>query len=96
MGRTHKWSDFRANILDRDNHRCTRCGQTQSFKQKTYYGISFTDNLIVDHILPLKLGGEEFNPDNCQTLCSWCNKKKNAWDQSLIAKSKRLEVVDGQ
>ncbi len=49
------------------------------------------NNLIVDHIKPIALGGEEFDLDNLQTLCLKCNKIKTAKDMKDIAKQRRKE-----
>lgn len=58
---------LRAAILDRDNHRCVKCGKSPSD------GI----RLEVDHIIEFEDGGET-SYDNGQTLCSECNKGKSA------------------
>lgn len=45
---------------------------------------------VADHIVPIALGGEEFDPDNVQNLCEVCNKKKTKKDQGKIARKRRL------
>lgn len=48
-------------ILERDGHRCVRCGSS--------------DQLELDHIVPWALGGRE-EPANLQALCRPCNQAK--------------------
>lgn len=43
-----------------------------------------------DHIIPLKLGGED-TLENLQPLCKACHKPKTAEDLKHIAKSKRMQ-----
>ena len=59
------WQNFRTAILKRDNHTCGECNH------KSYSGMD------VHHIVPLHSGGEEFNPDNCITLCNRHHRAKH-------------------
>ena len=52
----------RDRILKKYNNKCVRCESTQ--------------NLEVDHIMPLTRGGRH-NEDNFQILCRSCNRKKS-------------------
>ena len=45
-------------VFTRDGHKCLRCGAT--------------DNLTIDHITPLSVGGVT-EVDNLQVLCARCN-----------------------
>ena len=49
--------------------------------------------LILDHISPIALGGEEFNESNLQILCLDCNKIKTQKDFAEIAKARRVEKI---
>lgn len=49
-------------ILDRDGHRCRKCGETI--------------RLCIDHIKPVSVGGDS-SDENLQVLCCWCNAEKN-------------------
>lgn len=53
-------------------------------------------NLIGDHIIPIALGGEEFDLNNVQTLCLTCNKIKTSKDLKNIAKQRRREKNPNQ
>lgn len=55
--------DMQRRVLDRDGHRCLRCGSTE--------------RLHVDHIYPRYLGGWNIEA-NLQTLCRACNLAKGA------------------
>ena len=66
------------------------------------YAIKFTneyalllDNtqLILDHKVPIALGGAEFEEDNLQILCLDCNKKKTKYDFSEISKARKIEKI---
>jgi len=52
------WDDIRAEVLDRDNHRCKKCGM---------------ENLLhIHHIIPLSESGTN-DPENLITLCGHCH-----------------------
>jgi 5-methylcytosine-specific restriction endonuclease McrA len=61
------------------------------------YYIEVTD-LIGDHIIPIALGGAQWDIDNIQCLCVSCNKIKTKEDMKQIAKARRIEkkMVKGQ
>ena len=69
----------------RDNYTCVKCGK----KDKNRNG----EVLIGDHIIPIALGGEEFDIDNVQTLCINCDKIKTAKDLKDIAKQRNIEKI---
>lgn len=54
-------TDHREAIFKRDGYRCKHCGTS--------------DDLTVDHIIPVAAGGLSFDK-NLQTLCRSCNSKK--------------------
>lgn len=54
---------LRFSIYERDGYRCRKCGRS-------------TDDLEIDHILPISKGGKSI-PDNLQTLCHSCNYQKS-------------------
>lgn len=51
------------------------------------------NNLIGDHIIPIALGGDEFDINNVQTLCLKCNKEKTAKDIKKIAVQRKKEKL---
>lgn len=51
----------RSYVLNRDEHTCQTCGATE--------------NLTIDHIIPLAEGGTN-DISNFQTLCQSCNSRK--------------------
>jgi 5-methylcytosine-specific restriction enzyme A len=53
----------RSYVFDRDGHQCRICGATE--------------NLAIDHIIPLAQGGTN-DISNFQTLCQSCNSRKGA------------------
>ena len=54
---------LRIMIFGRDSNKCRRCGNTE--------------NLAIDHIIPVAAGGDE-SLTNLQTLCKSCNSAKGA------------------
>ena len=52
--------------------------------------------LILDHIIPIALGGAEFDRANLQILCIGCNKIKTRLDQAKIAMLRKTEVPPTQ
>lgn len=58
------------------------------------YAILLDDTqLILDHRIPIALGGAEFDEANLQILCCDCNKIKTRKDHVEIAKARRLEKI---
>lgn len=64
----------------RDNFTCNKC--------KFVFG---PKELIGDHIVPIALGGLQWEMENIQTLCVGCDKMKTRDDHKLIAKARRAE-----
>ncbi len=46
-------------------------------------------DFIADHVVPIALGGAEFDLDNVQLLCEVCNRKKTKKDKARIANMRR-------
>lgn len=68
---------LREYVIHRDGYKCMIC--------------SSTENLVADHILSRRNGGEH-HPDNMQCLCQSCNCRKAGL---VDAKFKKLEVRNG-
>ena len=90
------WQFFKLEAFERDNYSCVKCGKKPT--QKTYEGKIIPDisKLIGDHIIPIAIGGKEYNLDNVQTLCIKCNKIKTKEDMKKIAlyrKQSKLQEV---
>ena len=80
----NSWEGVRNRAFKRDSYTCVKCGKKD------------TDTFIGDHIIPIALGGEEFDIDNVQTLCIACNKIKTKQDIKDIAKQRRKEKLEKQ
>ena len=61
---TYRWKMLRLWILRRDGYRCQSCGRP--------------GRLEVDHIKPVNLRGDVWNPENLQTLCRTCHIRKTS------------------
>lgn len=57
------WQKLRADIFERDGHRCQYCGSSEQ--------------LECDHIKPLSKGGNN-DPSNLITACRTCNRAKHS------------------
>ena len=68
---TSRWKRVRRKVLDRDKHRCRKCG-------------IFTSRFEVDHVVPLEAGGAEYALDNLQTLCRPCHFAKTTLDRGGV------------
>ena len=87
----HNWGVMRSRVLKKQNMTCQKCGATPPRNQQGY--LEWTKDhsrfdyfdYVVDHIIPIALGGEEFNESNLQTLCGICNREKTKVDQAKIA-----------
>jgi len=77
---SHQW--MRSKLIKKVDNTCNHCN-TQF--QKHY--------LILDHIKPIALGGEEFDENNLQILCKDCDKIKTRKDQVDITKQRRKEKI---
>jgi len=82
----HDHVALRSKLLYENDYTCQKCGKKVDW-DKLYDSSSF----ILDHIIPIALGGEEFDRDNLQILCYDCNKKKTSEDMKKIAKQRRRE-----
>lgn len=74
----HSHQFMRAKLIKERGAKCEKCGQPH-------------EKLIMDHIVPIALGGEEFDPANLQILCRPCDKIKTAGDIKQITKQRRIE-----
>jgi len=72
------WSHIREQVLKRDG-KCHKCGLKIGTKRDNY--IVFE----VHHIIPICEGGDEFDPENCMTLCYDCHKEMH----TIVGKKKR-------
>lgn len=72
------WREFRQKAFERDNYTCVKCGKKDQDWNRG-------DHLVADHIVPIALGGEEFDLNNVQTLCLDCNRTKTRKDAQKIA-----------
>ena len=81
------WRDLRERAFKRDNHTCVKCKKKV---EKNDYG---EYPLIGDHIIPIALGGEQWDINNVQTLCIACDKIKTKQDAKDIAKQRRKEKM---
>ena len=81
------WKKIRGECLSRDNYTCAYCNKKKP-----------SSELIGDHIIPIALGGLEFDHENVQCLCENCHKKKTKVDIEMITNYKRIEkkLIDGQ
>ena len=85
-------SFLRDKIFERDNYTCIKCKLNPRVIMNSS-GATTSDKtqLIADHIIPIALGGEEFDMKNIQTLCLNCNKIKTKLDAGKIAKQRDIE-----
>jgi len=63
--------------------------EAEFYKEIQVWRKSLRD-FIADHIVPIALGGPEFDLDNIQLLCDKCNKIKTAKDAADIAKRRKM------
>lgn len=61
-GSDTRWRAFRAAILQRDHHTCTIAGP-KCVHTATH----------VDHVVPLVMGGQKYDPRNARAACEPCN-----------------------
>jgi len=66
---SRKYKAQRLIVLARDGYVCTYCGQ---------------DALTVDHIVPIKNGGDPIALDNMVACCKRCNSAKGSRSQAVF------------
>ena len=79
----HDQSFMRSKIIVKVNQICNHC------KNQFHKG-----DLILDHITPIAIGGEEFDENNLQILCIGCNKIKTKQDHHNIAEYRRSNKTE--
>lgn len=89
------WTQLREEVFTRDNNVCVKCGKTGG-KMGMYQ--QNDKGLVADHIIPIAIGGKQWDINNIQTLCIDCDKIKTKQDQANIGKARRIEkkMVHGQ
>lgn len=68
-----RWRNTRAAVL-RDNPLCARC-ESKGLLQPAK---------VVDHIVPVKAGGERYDRANLQSLCVPCHNAKTSAERALV------------
>ena len=66
-----RWRHVRRRVVDRDGWRCVLCGKA--------------GRLEVDHVKPVKDGGDWWDPAGLQTLCRPCHFSKTAGENARPA-----------
>ena len=74
-------SALRFKLMAKSKFTCQKCGEQPESK----------NDLILDHIKPIAIGGDEFDENNLQILCIPCNKIKTKNDARIIANHRRQE-----
>jgi 5-methylcytosine-specific restriction endonuclease McrA len=77
-------AQLRKNILEEQGGLCARCkGKIDIYDHDHPF--------ILDHIIPLAMGGSQWDRENLQDLCYKCNLWKTKKDLGRIARYKRLK-----
>ena len=75
------WVELRGRLASVDMV-CRIC-RTEPVKHPGFFNCA-ADNTVLDHIIPIKLGGWCFDEANLQSLCRKCNIRKTKRDLSMI------------
>jgi 5-methylcytosine-specific restriction protein A len=73
---TSEWRKLRAQYI-RLNPLCAECERNDKLTDCTGKGAG-----VVDHIQPIRLGGEALDINNLQTLCTSCHNIKSAKEKN--------------
>jgi 5-methylcytosine-specific restriction endonuclease McrA len=76
------WSNFRREYLSQPGVRCAYCGAP----------VSAHNGAVLDHKVPIALGGHPRDLNNLQPLCARCNRRKTNNDLRAIARRKRHDA----
>ena len=87
------WNVLRNEVLRRDNFTCKICRKNQELYKEKYM---IEDRIEVHHIKPIKNEGDEFDINNCITLCHQCHKEEHKRLNSLnkLKKYKPKELIN--
>jgi 5-methylcytosine-specific restriction endonuclease McrA len=88
----HNWQILKDRFLKKKDYICSKCGIRLWSAECDNFG-NPTNWLVVDHIIAIELGGNEFDEGNLQVLCRKCNKSKTAKDMKLIAKQRKYKRI---
>ena len=75
-----RWEAVKMAAHDRDSWRCVACGMA--------------GRLEADHIKPLAAGGEIYDLENVQTLCTGCHLQKSLADRGIVPDPEQLAWRD--
>jgi len=81
FNRDNTWFFVRKDVLRRDKFRCSIC--RNRFKKA---------KLDVDHIIPVRMGGNPFDKANLRTLCKECHKSKSRLDSEALGIGKNYKA----
>lgn len=73
FNRNNSWYFVRKDVLRRDKYKCSICNKR--FRKA---------ELDVDHIIPVKIGGQLFDKMNLRTLCKTCHRLKSKLDNNAL------------
>jgi len=77
---------FKNRIIEERGYSCGHCEKVLDQRIK--------GEVILDHKIPIALGGEEFSKDNVQLLCTICNKEKTLIDRQIILFFKKIRIIN--
>jgi 5-methylcytosine-specific restriction endonuclease McrA len=82
---------MRRRVQKEQNNNCASCGQDlhEGWYEKEHRDETF----ILDHIIPIAMGGDQWARENLQCLCEKCNKWKTAKDMGRIAQYRHIGKV---
>lgn len=94
----HNWGLLRQKMIIHSKFTCAKCGYhievekdpSGRFESKYWDVVS---EFIVDHIVPIFEGGEEFDEANLQVLCKECNKKKTKSDMKRYWRQQKIGML---
>ena len=75
---------MRTKIIFKTCCTCAKCGKSANLKDP-----ESMCGYVMDHIIPIALGGDEFDENNVQLLCRDCDKEKTAMDRKKIDERRR-------
>jgi len=84
----NNWQALKDRFREKKDYTCALCNQRVDI-----FNPDCERRVIVDHIIPIRLGGPEFDENNLQVLCDLCNKAKTANDMHQIAKKRKEERI---